>query len=118
MRALVVFQHGNRHWWSRWLKRGFGHCVAIIEANGYWLLIDDRGGRLDFTLLADIDRDLAGFFRAKGYTVIETEQNPPGVRFPLIAASCTGLVKAALNLRGCAVTPHQLYRRLRNGRRT
>ena len=112
MKALVVFfdPEGARFEWL--LKPGFRHVFACINDGTYWTMFDACDARPVVQTIQSADYDLAGYFAAQGYTVVETEQGPP-LRTPMIVANCVGLVKAVLCIRApLAQTPHQLYRHL------
>lgn len=112
MRALVVFGDSHGHPLGWMLKPGFRHVFCAVAARGCWLLIDGRAGVPDIHYLTTDDFDLATFYRAKGYAVVETVQRDEPLRVPLVTVNCVGLVKAALCIRSWAVTPWQLYRHL------
>lgn len=109
MKAIVVFHGHGTHPLSGLLKRGFKHCFAALLCNGYWVVVDGCEGVAQVSVVATEGYDLAGFYRADGHTVVEMERPGQSVRVPFIAASCVGLVKAALGLRAWALTPWQLH---------
>lgn len=112
---MVFHDEGeNAHILSPLLKRGFWHCFAVVERNGLWLMVDGRDGRPDVKYVCNSDDgfDLAGFYRDRGMTVIETVQRDDPAPWPLCLRNCVGLVKSLLCLRSWAVTPYQLYRHI------
>lgn len=94
------------------LKRGFRHCFAAIEA-GAWIVVDPRADRL---AVHAYDRafDLAAFYRGQGCTVVELVV--PATAARRIAArpfTCVEVVKHLIGLAAPrAWTPWRLYRRL------
>ena len=112
MKALAVFTdpEGARYQWL--LRPGFRHVFAAINDGTYWTLFDARDARPVVQTIEGAGYDLRGYFEAKGYVVVETEQGPP-LRTPLVIANCVGLVKAVLCIHApLAQTPYQLYRHL------
>lgn len=113
-RALVVFQREGSHPLAWLLHREYRHCFACIDDGLYWTLVDARDGLPLVKTLCASDHDLIGFYRSKGYVVMETEQGP-GIRGPFCIANCVGLVKATLGIRApFCWTPRQLYMHMRN----
>ena len=115
MRVLVVFHDYGAGKLARVLRRGFRHVFVALELETHWLVVDGRTGVIDFALVAPKGTDLAAFYRAEGYTVVETAPRDVAPRSPLAVANCVGLAKAVLAVR-CwwAVTPFALYRHLRS----
>lgn len=111
--ALAVFHgHGN-HALSRFLKPGFRHCFVAVLAGGYWIVVDGRMGTPELAVVASAGFDLAGFYRAEGFTVVETRVRRRSPATPLMLATCVGAAKRLLGLRAPGlVTPWQLYRHL------
>lgn len=115
MRALVVFHDGGgrRHPLGFLMKKGFSHCFVCMESNGLWMKVDGQQGVPVVGYLTQSEGfDLAGFYRDRGYTVVETEQRRDAVLSPFALRNCVGLVKAMLCIRSFAVTPRQLYRHM------
>ncbi len=110
MKAVAVFHdHGD----NRFLKPGYRHCFVAVQSGNAWIRIDTLAGRLVIEVVAPAAYDLAKFYRAEGYTVVETEQRSLSWAWPLALATCVGLVKAVLGLNApLVVTPYQLYRRI------
>lgn len=113
MRAVVVFCDTTYRF--AWLfKPGFRHCFVCVAAHGLWIKVEARHGIPDIKYLTTDDFDLARYFRNQGLAVVETEQRQRAVRFPLVARTCSGFVKAMLCIDAWWVfTPHQLYEYLR-----
>lgn len=112
MRAIVVFQREGSHPLGFLLHPEFKHCFACIDDGLYWIVVDGRDGQALVRVAAASGFDLAGYYRAKGFRVVEATAGP-GIRGPLLVANCVGVVKAVLGIRCWAVTPWQLYRYLR-----
>lgn len=116
MRALVVF-HGRGAGFARLLLPGFRHCFCcVLDEGGYWVRVDGLAGRPLLRVEAGADFDLAGFYRNHGFTVLELDGAGRKPRWPLVARSCVGSVKATIGIRSWAVTPRQLYLSLTNRR--
>jgi len=115
LRALVLFGDGEQsHPVARFLKPGFKHCCVVVDTGDYWVKIDFGIGVIMVNCITGSDDfDLAQYYRDSGYTVVEVEQRQKTVTFPLVARSCVGMVKQILGISAFALTPHQLYKRLR-----
>lgn len=117
MRAVIVFHGRGQGRCARFLAHGFRHCFVCVldEARGIWIRLDGRAGIPDFRAEAAAGFDLAEFYRAAGFTVLELENHTPHPpRTPLMLGTCVGAVKRVLGLRAPFVlTPRQLFRRLR-----
>lgn len=113
MKALAVFHDHGCHILDPLLKRGFRHVFCALESGDYWITIDGRAGVLVIEAVAPAGYDLATFYRAEGFTVIETNQSSTPLRTPLVTANCVGFVKAVLGIRCAAMTPWRLYMHLR-----
>jgi hypothetical protein len=115
VKALVVFHDGlggRQHWLAPLLKPGFKHVFVALLNGNYWIRVDGCRGIPEVEVVCGADYDLAGFYRGKGYTVIETEQGQAPVLAPLVHNNCVGLAKVALCLKSMALTPYGLYRYL------
>jgi hypothetical protein len=112
LKAIVVFHDVGTGWASRFLRPGFRHVFVAVEADGQWIRIDGMDGLVKVSIDAPADYDLAGYFRAEGYTVVETEQAAGPSGCPFAVANCVGLVKGVLAIRSFAITPYQLFKEL------
>lgn len=115
--ALAVFQGDGAGLWARLFGRpGFRHCFVALRRDGYWITVDGGLGRFEVAVAAGADFDLARFYRARGFTVVETDARTQRRLLPLMLATCVGLAKYALRLRSpAALTPHRLHRQLTKG---
>ncbi len=110
MKALAVFHDHGNHILDPLLKAGFRHCFAAIASEEVWIRIDGQVGCPVFEVVAQASFDLATFYRAEGFTVIETEQRSTPTRWPLTLTNCVGLVKTVLCINAAlVVTPWRLY---------
>lgn len=113
MKALVVFHDHGNHMLAWMLKKGFKHVFVVVCIDDQWVLIDGRAGVPVIEHIPADYVDLAEFYRAEGFTVIETEQRTKPPRSPFAIANCVGLVKATLSIRSNALTPYGLYKYLK-----
>ena len=115
MKAIVCF-HGSgagAAWWSRWCRDGFKHCFLCLDDGRYWIKIDGSLGAVQLRVVTGSDFDLAGHYRAHQLTVIETETRDGPPFWPLVLATCVGLIKRVLVIRRpWVLTPRQLHRYL------
>ena len=110
-RAIVVFQEDSNHPLRRILKPGFRHCAVAIESGNYWVVIDPRPAAPRINVVSDSKFDLAAFYRAAGYTAVETKVANTPFRSPLALTNCVGVVKALIGIRKpFVVTPYRLFR--------
>jgi len=94
------------------LKPGFRHVFCAVDDGAYWVMFDARDGKPVVQVVQASAYDLAGFYRSKGYTVVETGQGQP-LRGPFAVANCVGLCKAICAIRApFALTPFQLFKHL------
>ena len=116
MKALVIFSDAGVHWAAPMLKQGFRHVAVAVLNEGYWIGIDPVMGVPDIRVIAGQDADLAGHYRAEGFTVIETWTRKNDGLFPLALANCVGAVKAILGINAPLIwTPLQLHRHMTKG---
>jgi hypothetical protein len=114
-RAVVVFSGQGSHCLDPLLKSGFRHTFCVIDDGAVWVCVDARQGVPHIYAMCASDSDIAKWYRAEGYTVVETHTGS-GLRLPLVLSNCVGLVKASLGLHfPFTVTPYQLYKRLNSG---
>lgn len=112
--ALVVFHHHGAGKSRRYLHKRYRHVFVALAAGNYWVTVDGRAGNPEFEVVADIEFDLAEFYRHRGHTVVETVRRRRGFAWPWIAATCVGATKRVLGLRApWAQTPYQLLKHLR-----
>jgi hypothetical protein len=99
----------------RLLKPGFRHCFCALTADAYWIVVDARSGLPAIDVVADAAFDLEAFYRGLGYTVARVDSVPREPQSPIVLATCVGAAKRILGIRApLALTPYQLWRRLRN----
>ena len=109
----MVF-HGHGLGLLSWfLKPGFRHVFVAVLVGDYWMMLDSNNGLPSFEVMAPKGFDLAAYYRAGGFTVIETSQRSVPQRAPFIVATCVGFVKAVLCIRSRALTPFRLYQSLK-----
>jgi len=132
VRAYVVFQDHDRHpFWRPFTRPGFRHCWVMLPApcpaHGllavtYTMKIEALAWGVDTAVWwAAPDQVAAHFARDEGVTVVGAKVQLPPPDFNHRRSSwrslrgfitCVSIVKAALGLRGFAVTPHQLFQQL------
>lgn len=113
MKALVVFYdpEDTRLQWL--LKPGFRHVFCVMDDGEYRIVYDARDGRPYTKAHRNAFDEMAEFYRAEGFTVVETEMGAKPLTAPFAVANCVGLVKAMCAIKApFAVTPYQLYRHL------
>lgn len=97
-------------------RPAFRHVFVAVNDGSDWIVVDARA---HFTVVERLfvgpDYDLATFYRAEGFRVIETTAAEPAKRaLAPIWFSCVETAKRVLGLRSWWIwTPYQLYRHLR-----
>jgi hypothetical protein len=110
MRALVVFHGHGGAWWNRWCRAGFRHCFIVLDDGACWIALDGTLGRARLKVMAASDFDLAGYYRAQGFTVVAAAARDGPPFWPLILATCVGAIKRILVIRApWVLSPHQLF---------
>lgn len=107
--AYVAFGGNVTHWWTRFLKKGFYHCLLIL-GNGYdWYIIDPVMHFTDFIIVKT--NCIEEIFHQKGYKTIKTEAViPTHVKFFLRPYTCVETVKHFLGIQAPFIwTPYQLF---------
>jgi hypothetical protein len=116
-RALVVFSGRADLAWLRLLRPGFRHCFVALGATGGWVCVNPLAHRTVVSVLpVEAGFDLAGWYRGRGLTVVETRiACPPRRQAPWRPYSCVEAVKRILGLRApWVLTPWQLFRKIRD----
>lgn len=117
-RALAVFSGKADLSWLRLLRPGFRHCFVALEEAGRWITVDPLAGYTDVAVQpVPAAFDLAGFYRERGFTVVETRRRRRIRPAPLLPATCVEVAKRVLGIASWrVVTPGQLHDfLLRNG---
>lgn len=117
--AWIIFSGAADMPWQRLLKPGFRHCFAALRDAAGWSVLDPLQGRL---LVARLDVepgfDLPGFYRRAGMLPLGPfipGPARPGLLPRLLPMNCVGLCRSILGSAApFALTPHGLYRALRN----
>ena len=108
-KAYIAFGGNVTHWWTRFLKKGFYHCLLIL-GNGYdWYIIDPVMHFTDFIIVKT--NRIEEFFRLKGYKMITTTPTiPHKIKFFLRPYTCVETVKHFLGIQAPFIwTPYQLF---------
>ena len=115
MKALAVFHNYGTHILAPFLKRGFRHVYVVLQSDDYWIRVDGMNGIPIAEVITGADYDLATFYRAEGFAVIEMDVGNEPPLGPIVLANCVGFTKTLLGIRKLfVVTPYGLYRHLRN----
>ena len=107
--AYVAFGGNPTHWWTRFLKKGFYHCLLIL-GNGYeWILIDPVWNYADLIFIRN--KNILSVFKEKGYQLLRTTPHlattEKGHFRPL---TCVEIVKRFLGISNPKIwTPYQLF---------
>ncbi len=110
-RALAVFSGRADLCWLRLLRPGFRHCFVALEEAGRWITVDPLAGYTDVAVQPVPSAfDLAGFYRERGFTVVETRRRRRIRPAPLLPATCVEVAKRVLGIASWRVmTPGQLH---------
>ncbi|MBE6446160.1 MAG: hypothetical protein E7021_01985 [Alphaproteobacteria bacterium] len=115
--AYVAFGGNPTHWWTRFLKKGFYHCVLLIGNGFEWILIDPVMHYTDLILMHQ--RYAPEILKHKGYRLIRTTLTlPQTVSFHLRPMTCVETVKRFLGISNPKIwTPYQLFLYLKSQKR-
>ena len=107
--AYVAFGGNITHWWTRFLKKGFYHCLLILGNGSDWYIIDPVMHFTDFIIVKT--NRVEEFFQLKGYKTIQTKPTIPSqIKFFLRPYTCVEIVKHFLGIQARFVwTPYQLF---------
>lgn len=114
--ALVVFTDAREIPWLRLLRPGFRHVlVALRLPGGGWIVVNPLSHQIRIDSVATLEGPaLAHWFRAQGFTVVETmTRRAPRREAPWAPMTCVEVVKRLLGIHARWVwTPWALYRLL------
>lgn len=115
-KAWVVFSGQTEIAWLRVLRPGFRHCYVLLNDGDVWTSIDPLSPYTDVVVhhCVDVDFDLPGWLKSRGYCVIPALINREHARpAPWMMFTCVEAVKRILGIHNrFIVTPWQLYRHL------
>jgi hypothetical protein len=109
-------------WWTKFLKRDFGHCMAFAQTGAFVTVIEPLWHTVQIETYFNQDDPKAGLSAElvalswvdMGYKVVEVKTK---VDFSLsirhiwnIIPTCVTLIKTLTGLRGWGFTPYQLYK--------
>ena len=98
--------------------RASATASSALEEAGRWITVDPLDGYTDVAVQpVPAGFDLAGFYRERGFTVVETQRQRRVRPAPLLPATCVEVAKRVLGIASWRVlTPGQLHDfLLRNG---
>lgn len=112
MTAFVGFGGSNSVWWTRFLKKGYRHCLVVLACkNNVFLLIDPILKQIDYVVCED--EKIIDYIKGMGYKFIKTEikqevKDKPHIFVPF---TCVEVVKRVLGITSFwIVTPYQLFK--------
>ena len=115
--ALAVFHGHACHPLTRCLRPGFRHCFVAVLTGEYWVELDGKMGTTEIAVVAGRGYDLAAYYQAQGFAVVETVVRNRVTLQPAMLGTCVGVAKRALGLAApWVVTPYRLFRHLNNRR--
>jgi hypothetical protein len=117
MKAYVIFKD-TKKWWGFFLKKGFGHCFLVLQSeNKHLLQLDPLNHRLDIQMFHNFTKvkDITRLFKHCHVVELETDHitTPNRLFWRCGAFNCVNLVKHMLGVKCFAMTPYQLYKRLK-----
>ncbi len=111
IKGYLVFRTAKTSLFKYFLKKGFGHVFAVIERDGYKILIDSTVSHS----LAEVYPDGYDYDLEEGDTVVKFNRliNTRTKNYGFGLMSCVEIVKRFIGLNKYLIlTPHQLYRKL------
>ena len=107
--AYVAFGGNPTHWWTKFLKKDFYHCLLIMGNGFEWILIDPIWNYTDLIYIRN--KNILSFFKEKGYCLVRTTpQLTSAQKGHFRPLTCVEIVKRFLGISNPKIwTPHQLY---------
>ncbi len=68
--AYVGFGGNATRWWTKFLKKGFYHCLLLLGNGREWILIDPVAHYTDLILIKK--KDVLQYFKEQGYRFLRT----------------------------------------------
>ena len=114
----VVFRDPIKyHWCQKYLKKGFLHCFAFKRSPGgqFYMVVDPARSHIHIDLLPCNDETFQAPTKNNHYVTIIKSINLDYDRGGFCRFNCVEVVKGLLGISApWAITPYQLFRRLRN----
>lgn len=115
MRCWVIFTNKVDHWLARLLKKGFRHCLILVQTEREWYYIDLASNYLDIQVLP-IPQSFpyADWLQNESELIlVESDRTYEG-QIALGLYTCVTMVKQFLGIRSpLTLTPYQLYKKLK-----
>lgn len=107
--AIVGFGGRPLHWWTRFLKKDFYHCLIALGDGFNWVVIDPLLHYTDLLILKGVD--VAQCLHEKGYKTLWVKPKTPLYKKTFLRpATCVETVCRFLGIQQRFIwTPYQLY---------
>jgi len=112
----LVFRKGE-HWYTRLLKRGYGHVYVVTNDGNQWMQLDPVSTNLSpYIYDIPVDSNLPKYLANRGFKVIKVVLNEldskRSILRPFLLLTCVEVVKYIIGLRAWCLTPYGLYKKL------
>lgn len=113
----LIFKPGKL-WYSKFLKRNYGHVMVITNNGNQWIQLDPVSTRLEpYIYYCPVETNLPKIYaNQEGTSVIKIVLNELDdkrtILRPFFIITCVEIVKYIIGLRVFCVTPWGLYRKL------
>ena len=108
----IGFTHGDRRWYSRLLKKGFGHCLCMKEVDGRTCMVNHRGKMLSIDFMDNDLSEVTAFMSENGWKVLFLGVEDVSEQCVRPIMSCVSVVEACLGISKHCLTPFRLYNAL------
>lgn len=114
--AIVAYTGEAAFWPLRFLKRGFRHCLILVQVPPYWIVVDSLIGRISYGVLdpQGLAEYLIGLHRL-GYRCQKTfTRAVMRRRFRPLPLTCVEVAKRSLGIDDLRIwSPFRLYQYLK-----
>lgn len=111
--AIIIFSDNTDIKILKFLKKGFRHCLAVIEFNGTWIIYEPLCNKTKISVLNNTSEDdIVSSFSMIGAKVIKTkiQENETNNGNFLVPTTCVSSIKRILGINKFSIiTPWQLY---------
>ena len=108
--AMVAFGGKKTYWWTRFLRKGFYHCLVLFGDGYEWIIVDPVLGFTDLIKVKNSNAE--DTLENMGYTLLDVTVNLNYKKVNhLRPLTCVETVKRFLGITNPFIfTPYQLYK--------
>lgn len=105
----------NKHWFQRFMKKGFYHCYAFKESPGgqFLIIVEPMRSHVDVDIVPNNKVNLAKMTNCNKLVRVIVKYDLSKDRGHFCRFNCVEVVKSLLGIKSFwTFTPYQLYKRL------